>query len=142
MIDPIVPAVHWRVKQETNAPYRIEQHEEEQAVGELSNPNLRWYHDPLWRTRFLSITHIRECQEGKQFSWFWTPMSEVFNLSQVMFLILPFAAAAKSGGGDISMRGLILTAMSLMMLMSAAKYILRWYHEWRFRHIPYTIIRH
>ena len=60
-------------------PYRIERHEEEQAIGELSNPNVRWYHDPYWRTRVFSIQHIRDCQEGKQFSWSWTPMSEVFS---------------------------------------------------------------
>lgn len=143
MNNPLLPGPHQLTQQVIRVPYRVEQHQEEQKQDEELLPKEHPKpHDPYWRTRMFSIQHIRDCQEGKQFSWLWTPMTEVFNLAQVMFFILPFAAYFNDRGNYMDLRGLVFMCLSLQMLLAGAKYALRWYHDWRFKHIKYRIVRH
>lgn len=143
MINPLVPGPHWRTEQTIRVPYRLEQHEEEQKQEEAALPLERpLQHDPYWNRRFWSVQHVNDCITGKTFHWFWSPMSEVFSLAQLMFLILPVAVYMNDRGTNLSFRGLILLAVSTQLLASLSKFLWVWYNNWRFSRTPYRIIRH
>lgn len=61
-------------------------------------------------------------------------MNEVFNLSQLMFLILPFAAYVnRYQEANIGIRGLILLAIAIQVAASLSKHLWHWYNDWRFK---------
>ncbi len=124
------------------APYRVEQHQEEQRVAESGPPRERVpVHDPYWNRRFWSIQHVHDCIEGKAFHWFWSPMKEVFDLSQAMFMLTPVAVYMQGRGAHVGIRGLVIMVLSLKVLITACKFILEWFHNYRFRHIKYRVVR-
>lgn len=139
--NPLIPGPHQTTQQVVRVPYQQEQYQEQQKQTEpvLSRETPK-PHDPYWNTRIFSVQHIRDCQEGKQFSWLWTPVSELFTLSQVMFVILPVAAYANSHGSNLGIRGLILLSLSLQLALSGGRKALVWYQDWRFSRIPYRVI--
>ena len=110
---------------------RQEQIEEERAQDSSDELNAKFNHDPLWDRRFWSIQHVRDCIDGKTFHWFWSPMKEVFELSQIMFMLLPIMAYVK-GGGSISVWGIVWWILAFKCLVIGARHTIEWYHNWRF----------
>ena len=110
---------------------RQEQIEEERTQESHGELNARFNHDPLWNRRFWSIQHVHDCIEGKAFHWFWSPMKEVFSLSQIMFMLLPVITYFKSGG-YLSVWQIVWWVLAFKCFIVGARYALEWYHNWRF----------
>ena len=110
---------------------RQEQVEQERALEKSDDRNVHFRHDPLWNRRFWSIQHVHDCIEGKTFHWFWSPMAEVFSLSQILFMIGPFAMYLNADG-HLSILQLTLWVLIFKCFIVAAKHALEWYHNWRF----------
>ena len=130
---PLIPGPRQEVQELVRSHIRQEQVEEEQAQPDLGQQNARFKHDPLWNRRFWSIQHVHDCIEGKTFHWFWSPMAEIFDLAQIMFMLTPVLMYLK-GGGTLSIRDLILWVLLFKCLIIAARRTLEWYHNWSFMH--------
>lgn len=105
-----------------------DQVEEERTQENLDKLNARFSHDPFWRSRFWSIQHVHDCIEGKAFHWFWSPMKEVFSLSQIMFMLIPMLAYFHS----LSVWQMVWWVLVFKCITAGAKPTIEWYHNWRF----------
>lgn len=125
----------WRTEVAVKAPYRVEQHEQEQAGPELTELNARFSHDPYWNRRFFSIQHVHDVIEGKTFHWFWSPMKELFDLSQLVFIMLPVMAYVKTTGGHGSIWTLVFLILALKCALIGFKNSLELVYWWRFEQL-------
>jgi hypothetical protein len=131
---PIIPGPRKEVREIVPFAIRQEQIEKEQKDDWRPPYIERMHHDPLWQTRFWSIQHVHDVIEGNTFHWFWSPMKEVFSLSQIMFMLMPFIIYLKSGG-NLSISQIILWVLTFKCLVAAIRYGLEAFHEWHFRHV-------
>jgi hypothetical protein len=58
-------------------------YEEEHAGERWLEDTKGWYHDPEWRERTMSIQHIHEVAEFKQFDPFWLMIGALLLLAQI-----------------------------------------------------------
>lgn len=71
---------HWQLEEKSRAQFRIY--------------NVRFIHDPYWRTRFWSIQSAHDAYSGKGGHPAWSVVGRAFSLGQVAFVAGPIAAAA------------------------------------------------
>jgi hypothetical protein len=118
------PRAIWRAQ--------YEQIETQQAKKKLSELNIHYVHDPFWRTRFWSIQHVRDVQEGKTWHWFWTPMKVVFDFAGMAFLMWPVAMYLKTIHAWMGWINLLLMFVAFKFALILAKDLIEWYYWWRF----------
>ena len=119
---------------------RQEQVERERQQAEFPAPNVRFFHDPYWRSRFWSIQHIRDVQEGKVWHWFWSPFKSINSLAQVAFIAWPVMFYARDVGVGFVWWKVVLLFAGIELVILAFQNSLEYIYWWRFNRIKRKLV--